>query len=103
MQSAVVKANEDVHRRSFESNVAVALNVDRAAEDVPCAKTNVVSADSLSQNYVFVYPPGYAANGTIPVVRVYFPEFLHSSLAVYVLKRDGAAWHILARKIVTLA
>jgi hypothetical protein len=101
MRSAVGEANKDADRRTGNANPAVTLGANQVAEIRSCPKTSVGS-HGLSWNDVYVYLPGYAERGTVSVVKLYFPEILHPSLAVYVLKWQGKEWRVIGRKLVTL-
>lgn len=80
---------------------AAAAQANKSIDDARVDSSLVSALDSRAEPNVFVYPPGYSRRKTIAVVRLFFPEFLHPSIGIYVLQLRGTNWVIVAKKFTT--
>ena len=101
LRSAFDRANADVENRSVTPDSLEASGAHGAPSPVSPQKQKCGAECLTLQDCVWVYPPGYSPRGSFAVVRLYLPEMLHPSVAVYFLRARGGDWEIVNKKFVT--
>jgi len=94
MKSKVRQANDDANAHRSDRHGVEAYRSTRSAV--------VVDSPAVSTNYQSSYPvaawsPGYSRDGSLAIVALYFPEFLHPSVGLYLLESTPRGWVVLTK------
>jgi hypothetical protein len=61
----------------------------------------IESADYQSKYPISMWPLGYSEDGSIAVVKLWFPEIMHPSAAVFVVEKTSGGWSVRSRAFQT--